>query len=229
MAKDEKKLELRKKATIDMICTHVDLIDKSGEASERYRKLLTPMSLSQFDDFMRSLQSGEDVLYVNMPNLKKPSITFENNLKVAKSLGVEIFHQLKITDPKTGKRFLTPRKYAILHLPIRRQIQTIKSGISVAEDDNHINPTTGQVTGVSKAASISAPESFILYSKKLNKSIEELNKVRGGDTEAQRYAYNKLQQTGMVSLSELEQLDTRATSSDTLSTFFKAMHIDNNI
>lgn len=227
-SKESNKKELMK-STIDLIVSHVNMVDRTGEAGNRYQALLSKMSYEEFNDFMLSLKNGDDILYVNIPNLSKKGVTFENNVKVAEKLGVQFFQRLRITDPNTGKKFITPKRYCVIDLPVRRQIQTIKTGISVADDDNHIDPTTGQVVGVSKSASLSSPEALILYSRGLNKSLEEMLKVRGGDTDAQRYAYTKLQQTGSVSLSEVEQLGTRATSTDTLSTYLKAMHIDNNL
>lgn len=217
------------KSTIELICSLCDKVDTGGDASNRYRTILSKMTDDEFHEFMLSLKNQDDVLYVNIPNLKEKHVTFENNVKVAKELGVDFFKRLSIVDPKTGKRFLTPQKYAIMHLPIRRQIQTISSGISVATDDSKIDPTTGQVVGDSQAASISTPETFILYSKGLEKSIVELTKVRGGDNDAMRYAYRKLNETGSSSIAEVMELGTRATSTVTLNNMLTAMHIDNNI
>lgn len=224
-----KKLADKQKETIELICSLVDKVDVSKEASTRYRKYLSAMSPEAFQDFMMKLKKGEDVLYVNMPNLKKHGVSLDNNLKVAKSLGVEFYKRLRVKDPTTGKTYLTPRKYAVIDLPVRRQIQTIKSGISVPTDDRHIDAMTGQVTGISRAAKLTTPENFVLYSKGLEKSITELVKVRGGDTEAQIEAYNQIYETGSFSLKEIQALNTRAVSSITLNNLLKTMHIDNNI
>lgn len=223
-----KKLE-KQKSTINHICKLVDMVDKSGEASKRYRKYLSAMSVDEFHQFMLTLKNGEDVLYVNMPNLQKHGISLENNLAVSEKLGVKFFQRLKIVDPTTGKRFLTPKKYALIHLPVRRQIQTIKTGISVPVDDKHVDTMTGSVTGVSRAAKLTLPENYVLYSKGLTESIKELMKVRGGDTDAQIVAYDKIHKTGNYSLAEIDQLGTRAISTITLNTLLKTIHIDNNI
>ena len=150
-------------------------------------------------------------------------------MKVSKELGINFFKRLYITDPHTGKRYLTNKSYAIFDLPVRRQIQTIKSGLSVATDTSKVDPTTGQVVGDSQAASISTPETFILYSKQLNKSIVELTKIRGGDNDALRHTYRRLEETGEATIEEAMRLGTTATSTVTLNTMLKAMHIDNNI
>lgn len=221
--------EKRKAEVIDFIVKHVNMIDKSGEAGERYQKYLTAMSLSDFHAYMTDLKEGNDILYVNVPNLKKRHVTLENNLKVAKEIGVEFFQRLKIVDPISGKTHLTPRKYLILHLPVRRQIQTIKSGLSYAVDNSKIDPSTGQVVGDSRSAALSTPEALILYSKGMNKAITELVKVRGGDVQAQRWAYRSMYETGSFTIQGAQELGTRAVSSETLSTYLKAMHVDNNI
>lgn len=219
----------KKASTIDMICTYCDKVDKTKEASKRYRTALEAMSDNEFHEFMETLRDGSDVLYINVPNLKPKGISFENNLKVAKELNVKFFQRLIITDPKTKKEYLTPREYCILHLPIRRQIQTIESGLSVAEDDSRVDPTTGQVVGASQAASLSVPETFVLYSKGLINSNIEMTKIRGGDNDAMRAVYNNLIETGTANLEDGFSTGTRATSTETLATVLKAMHIDNNI
>lgn len=228
MATDKKKAD-KQKAIIDLICQKVDLVDVSLETSTRYRKYLTAMSPEEFHEYMLMLKNGDDVLYVHMPNLKSHGISLENNLKAAEKLGVSIYQRLSVVDPSTGKRFLTPKKYALIHLPVRRQIQTIKSGISVPTDDKHIDTMTGQVTGVSRSAKITLPENYVLHARGLDKSIIELVKVRGGDTDAQIHAYDKIHKTGTFTLAETMQLGTRAVSSITFNNMLKTMHIDNNI
>lgn len=222
-------LNKKQKATIDKIVEYVDKIDKTKRTGQMYRETLSALTEEQFHDYMLSLKNGEDTLYIQLPNLMEKGVTFENNLKVAKELGIDFFKKLRIVDPKTGKRFLTNKKYCILHLPVRRQIQTIDSGISTATDDTKIDPTTGQVIMDSQAAMLSIPETFVLYSRGLNKSIVELTKIRGGDTEAMRDTYRKLEQTGSATVTEAMKLGTRAQSTVTLNNMFKAMHIDNNI
>lgn len=221
--------QTKKDSTIDMICLYCDKIDKTKEASKRYRTVLGAMDDKAFHEFMESLKDGSDVLYVNVPNLKPKGISFENNMKVAKELNVKFFQRLIITDPKTKKEYLTPREYCILHLPIRRQIQTIESGLSVADDDSRVDPTTGQVVGSSQASSLSVPETFVLYSKGLINSNVEMTKIRGGDNDAMRAVYSSLIETGSANLQEGFSTGTRATSTETLGTILKAMHIDNNI
>lgn len=219
----------KRKSTIELICGWLDKIDKTKEASTRYREAFSKMSDERFHEFMLSLKNKEDVLYVNIPNLVTKGISFDNNLKVAKELGITFFHHLYITDPKTGKEFRTPEKYAIFDTPVRRQIQTIASGLAVADDDSRTDPTTGQVVGSSQAASLSINETYVLYSKRLNKSNVEMSKVRGGDREAMQAVYSQLIESGSATLEDAFATGTRATSTDTVGALFKAMHIDNNL
>lgn len=219
----------KRKATIELICDWMDKIDTNKEASTRYREAFTAMSDDEFHEFMESLKNGEDVLYVNIPNLKRKGVSFERNLKIGEELGVKFFQHLIITDPKTGKEFKTPQKYAIFDIPVRRQIQTIESGLAVADDDSRVDPTTGQVVGSSQAASLSVPETFVLYSKGLMKSNVEMTKIRGGDNDAKQAVYTALIETGSATLEDGFATGTRATSTETMSAIFKAMHIDNNL
>lgn len=219
----------KRKETIELICTWLDKIDKTKEASTRYREAFSKMSEEAFHEYMLSLKNGDDVIYVNVPNLQTKGVSFENNVKVAKELGVKFFQRLIITDPKTGKEYKTPEKYAIFDIPVRRQIQTIESGLAVADDDSRTDPTTGQVVGSSQAASLSIPETYVLYSKGLTKSNVELSKIRGGDRDAMQAVYGALIETGSATLEDGFATGTRATSTETVSSIFKAMHIDNNL
>lgn len=51
------------KSTIDLICGLCDKVDLGGEASNRYRTILSKMTPAEFEEFMLSLKNGEDVLY----------------------------------------------------------------------------------------------------------------------------------------------------------------------
>jgi hypothetical protein len=76
---------------------------------------------------------------------------------------------------------------------------------------------------------MSYPETLVLYSQGLDASVTEFLKVRGGDMKASRVITDTIINQGEASLGLVENLGTRAKSSDTLSTYLKAMHVSNNI
>lgn len=219
-----------RKAAQDLILKWIKEIDPSGVNHDMYKNDIFPsMSDKAFDDWMQLIRDKKDYIFVNMPNLKGKKLTVANNLNVAKKMGVEFFQRISQIDNDTGKRYTGTRKYLVIHLPIRRQIQMIADKISVQEGSGKRDALSGQVTQGTRGSSISYPETLVLYSQGLDRSITELVKARGGDEMASRLLKDEIIATGNASLANIENLPTRAKSTDTLSTMLTAMHIKNNL
>lgn len=153
----------------------------------------------------------------------------ENIDAAAAKVNIRLFQRLWLTDQTTGLLSLTPKPALVLTLPDRRQSQTRLKKSSNAHDNNHIDELTGQPTGDSKASSISNPQFLILLSRSLNNTMEEFAKVRGGDNKAFNYSNKVIHQRGNVTLAELRELGSRAKSSETLSSYWTAQHLGNNM
>lgn len=219
-----------RKAAEELILKWIKEIDPSGVNHDMYKNDIFPsMSDKTFGDWMALIRDGKDYIFVNMPNLKGNKITVANNFKVAKKMGVDFFQRISQVDPETGKRYSGTRKYLVIHLPVRRQIQMISDKISVQEGSGKRDALSGQITQGTRGSSLSYPETLVLYSQGLDKSITELVKARGGDETASRMLNEEILSTGNASLSNIQKLPTRAKSSETLSTILTAMHIKNNL
>lgn len=221
-----------RKAAEALILKWVNKLDTSGVNGKMYKDEIFPnLNDRQFDEWMKKIESGSEYLFINIPNLTGKTVTVKNNLKVAEEMGVKLFQKITQTDELTGKRYTGTREYLIIDLPIRRQIQMITNKISIQAAGAKRDDLSGQIAGTSKnkGASISYPETLVLYSQGLDNTIVELLKVRGGDVEASRMVHENITSQGFANLSEVDELPTRAKSSDTLSTFLKAMHLDNNL
>lgn len=217
----------REAATKEILKWVEELLPGGGN-KEIYEKALGKMTNAQFDDYMKKLESGEEVLSLTVPNLSKKRLSVERNLKVAKKLGHNFFQRLWLTDPHSGSTYLTPIPYLVVDLPLRRQAQLLTKKISIPESSDTADVLTGQATGPSKGASLSFPELQTLHAQGLEKTIEELIKFRGGDEEAYRAMNKELIDKGSVSLDNI-QTNSRVKSTETLSTFLKAAHIQNNL
>lgn len=217
----------REAATKEII-KWVEEILPGGGNKEIYEKALSKLTNAQFDDYMKKLESGEETLSMVVPNLSKKKLDVERNLKVAKKLGHNFFERLWLTDPHTETVYLTPIRYLVVDLPLRRQAQLLNKKITIPDSSDTADVLTGQATGPSKGASISFPELQTLHAQGLDKTIEELIKFRGGDEEAYRAMNKSLVDTGSVSLDSI-QTNSRVKSTETLSTFLKAAHIQNNL
>ena len=218
----------RKKATDFFISTITKLDPNSGNV-QLYKDYFKGMSDKAFGELMGKLERGEEILPYYEPILVKKPIPLDRVLKIGESIGVKYFEQLWITDPISGVEFLTPHKYLVLRLGIRRQNQHLVKKKSVATDSRKTDATTGQASGDSKAAGITQPELFVLDSNGFTAGATEMIKVRGGDTEAHRASRRAVIEQGGFSLNVLGKLGTQPTSTETLSSFLFAMHLDNNL
>lgn len=213
-----------------LILKWIDKIDPTGVNTKMYKDEIFPsLSNERFDAWMKQIETGQEYLFINIPNLIGKKVNVANNLKVAKEMGVKLFQKITQTDPVTGKRYTGTREYLIMDLPVRRQIQMITNKISIQDAGAKRDDLSGQISGSNKGAGMSYPETLVLFSQNLDNCIEELLKVRGGDVEASRLVADSITSQGSATLTSVEKLPSRAKSSDTLSTFMKAMHLDNNM
>lgn len=218
-----------RKAAEAIILEWIGKIDPSGLNNEVMQSQFDNMSDEQFDSWMTAIRNGDDTISMVAPNLDpKRGMSTANNLAIASGMGVEFFQQVWKTDPHTGEEWLTPIKYLICDVPVRRQIQTRENKMAVPKDNSKIDESTGQVTGDSGKSSISSPEMLVLVSAGLNKTVEEFMKVRGGDETALRFSDLSILNTGGVSLTQISKLNTRAKSTSTFATFLRGMHFDTN-
>lgn len=207
----------------------VEEILPGGGNAKLYKDLFSGMSDEQFDAWIQQLESGEAHVRIFVPPLRDVAMDTTRNIEVGKRMGVEFYQRLWLTDPVTGDCTLTPKKYMVIHLPLRRQQQLRVKKTSVPDDNLHINQLTGQATGVSKGASFSYPEWQIFYAKGLNYSGLELAKLRGGDLDAYAEMNRQIARTGSANMTEILSMNSRPESTITLNIILKSMMLDNNL
>ncbi len=218
-----------RKAATEFILKYIEKLLPGSENTAVYEKTLNEMSDSEFKRFIDDLESGETTLSLVCPNLGKQKLSVKRNLALGKELGLEFFQRLWLTNHVTGVTYLTPLKYLVVDLPVRRQAQLLVKKISIPEDNRHVDDLTGQATGASKGSKLSFPELQMLHAQGMDASIEELIKFRGGDARAFNAMNRQIIETGDVSLDSIRGAGTKVKATDTLSTYLTAMHIGNNL
>lgn len=218
----------RKKAEA-FIIQYIDKLDPTGENKKIYQAQFKAMSDKEFDAFMKDIDNDNFIIPIFAPNKSKIKLDTKRNIKVARELGVEFFQRLRLTDSATGETYLTPIKYMVVEVPIRRQVQVLAKKIKIPDTNRTVDNLTDQATDKSKGASLSFPELQILVGRGMNETIEELIKVRGGDTKAYQHFTQSMMKTGKGSLESVRYLDSRVKSIETLSILLKGMHLDNNL
>ncbi len=197
---------------------------------------LRGLSAKDFEALVRSWlppkESGLDqqnVIPLYEPMFGKGKLTIENNLKVAKQIGHQFYHRLRLTNPNTGRVHMTATRHLVADGLIKRQIQLQSKKESVPKDDRVIDEVTGQVTGESKGSKISFPELQALGAQNLVQSIQETMTIRGGNAVLKREWERQLMDTGRADMTPLLKLGYKPKSTLTLSRLFTGMQLGNNI
>lgn len=218
-----------RKAAQDFILKYIEKIFPGKINKNKYIALFESMSDIEFDKFMRDLESKERFLVGYVPNLSEVKITVENNMKIAGELNYDFFQKLIIGPKKDELAYITPIKYLVVDLPIKRQSQHLQKKISIPEHNLTIDTMTYQPTGASKGAKISYNELQVLTGMNMNSSVLELIKYRGGDKGGYNALNAMITRYGTANLKTLEQYSTGVESTKTLKTFLTAMHLRNTL
>jgi hypothetical protein len=203
----------------------ISQIDPSGTNTTRYKEFFSKLSDDEFHEYMLSIKHGTQQIYIYAPNMAN-ALTLDNLVKLTDEFGVEIFERIWFKDYNTGVQYLTPEKYMILTLPIRRARQLLAKKRSLPESDKTIDYLSGQVTKPDKAAALSQIEAQFLISKNLHNTVRELVKYRGGDIHAYSELKQALMEEGNAVLSPTTSI---ARSAVMLQVWFKAIHLDLNV
>lgn len=218
-----------RKAATEFIVKYLDKILPNSDNGKVTKERLDALTDEQFKSYMDKLESGEEIISLTSPILSKSRISADRNISIAKELGHDLFQRIWWYDETTGFKYLTNEKYLVIDIPLRRQIQILQKKISIPDDNKHVDELTAQPSGPSAAAKISFPEMKALHGQGLNRAIEELIKFRGGDEKGFNAMNRSLIQTGGVSLDAIKPYAGKVKSTETASTYLKAMHLDNNL
>lgn len=212
-----------RKAAESFFLDFIDRLVPGGENLKIYQDLFASLNDEEFELMVQRLESGAVNFAVFIPNFGKSKVGIKNNLKLAKELGVELFQRVWVPATETTRGYLTPKKYAIVHLPLRRQAQLLDEKMSVAENNNSVDIVTGQATGASKGAKISYPELQTLVAQGLEHTCLELMKTRGGDSGAFNALNAIMDRNGSVSQAEIEPFSTGVKSTQALKHYLLGM------
>lgn len=190
---------------------------------------LTKMSDKEFEEFIGRLDKGEEHITFFAPNFKPNVLNVKRNLNLAKKYGHKFFERLWIEGRDDQPSYLTPIPYPVMFLPYRRASQTLAKKISVPDHSKVIDSFTGQVTGESKGARLSYPELQLSMAVRMEKTMEEMMKFRGGDISGLNAFNRMMSNTGRVNLSAVSNFSSGVESTKTLHSILTGMCLKNNL
>lgn len=218
-----------RKAATEYILKYVDAILPGSPNTAHWEKTLNGMTDAEFRQFMQDLRDDKVTLSLEVPNLGKYRLSTKRNLDLAKELGYEFFNRIKFGPSEDRPGYITPIKYLVLTLPIRRQAQHLLKKISIPKDNNSVDIFTGQPTGKSQGSKMSYPEGLVMLSNGLEKSMVEVMKYRGGDRGGFNALNDSIIKTGIARLDAVAPNATGVESTATLKTFLTCMHLKTEI
>lgn len=194
------------------------------------KERLEAMSLEEQINFFLDLANKRNYVPLVVPNFTDQDIVdFKNNLQVSDEFGVEFFEPIVIEDRAAGVTFCTNQKYMVIDLPVRRQVQTGESSISVPGTKVTSDDLTDQPVGDANKSRITTPEISGLNARDMKATLHEFLSVRGGNLTAMNNLDRSIIETGHGSLEAVLADGSRAKITDSLSTILTSMHIKNNL
>lgn len=231
-------MAVTRKQVTDFIVENIALVIPGDDYNAKLtRERLERMTDDEFDKYIRSLarpkteedKQHQEILPFYAPNFNEAKLTLDNLMAVAEKIGIPLFEQLWITDPQTGRVYLTPNAYPVFDLLVRRQAQMLTKKSSIPEDSRHVDEMSGQVTGKSKGSKISFPELQAQLAKDQTATLLEEIKVRGGDETALREMDRQLIEHGEVNLSDVTVDGQVSKSTSMVSILLRGALLENNI
>lgn len=192
------------------ICELVDRIEgtKDGYNAQKYKAEFKNMSDTDFNKFMKNLKDDPDFnLFFEIDSMNE-----KNAVSMARIQQVANFYHIPLTEYVAfpHKNPLNPDQPVItktpvikLIIPVRRLQQFLDKKNSASANTDQVNPITGQVTGDSKAASLSDTQTCSLATTNMKYTIKELLGPRADDQTSKIKMIEAIEKYGTVSLADL--------------------------
>lgn len=222
-----KKYGNRKKAQ-EYILKAVKDADPTNRTFEKLSEVFKEMSDEQFHQMYLQIKEGKAYFPLLMDNHTGRIMDNGKALDLCDSYGIKIFQRIWYKSPATGVEMLSNHPVPVIHLPIRRQIETLQNKASYQENYDSTDQLTGQSTDA--ASALTQPETLVLLSKGMGDVAVEHLKYRGGDIAGGREFDRRLIERGEVSTTELyQEVQTPTRVVESADIFLTGAHYETNL
>lgn len=206
---------------------------KSYNRQEWERKF-SQMSDNDFNKFMLKIKETRGYNF----SFEANSLTSKNKMRINKIHQIAEKYGIPLTEyvifPHKNKDNLDNPMVSKTPLPIimvtvKRLQQMLAKKNKTTSDSNVVNPVTGQVTGDSKAARLSSPQTYSLITTGQENSVREYLSVRADDNHAKREMFKEIETTGKAHLSNYDISTVNKSSVQTMEVFLKSAGLRSNI
>ena len=204
--------------------------DPTGRTHTLVKEQLAKMDDKRFHEFVQRVKAGKEFIPLIVDVEYDKVMDNDKALDLCDKYGVKIMQRFWYRHPVTGVKVLSNYEIPFIHMPVRRQIETLMNKISVAEDNTRNDVLTGQP--IDGASAITQPESLVYLEKggDLDANLIEKLKYRGGDIEGGRLFDQSLIETGRVSTSQLyEQHNTTTRVVQTADIYLTSAHYETEL
>lgn len=204
----------------------MDTLDPTGYNTKHYRNLFQSLSDTEFDKYMKDMANVENFnMYYELNSLGFKEKGYPSMRRIRE---VATKYKVKLTEtvfmphkrpesPESPPSTSTP--VPILLIPIRRLQQMVDKKNAAVSDNDTVNPIIGQVTGESKAASLSDMQTCSLATSNQIETIKEFLGPRADDQESKSRMLELIEQYGEVNLSDLNIKSSNKQSLNTTRVF----------
>ncbi len=208
-----------------------DNLDPTGANSKRYKRELDAMTDEQFDRWVRTVFSKDDVtLYWETIEYEREA-KIENIKKAADAIGVPLYEKVAVpyldADPNVVP--VSPVEVPVGFIHMKRMPQTIHHKNSGSTSIDKRNSKTNQVTGADKNGRNTDVETFDLVAYGAKYSLAEFLNPRADDEKRKAQMYERIDRDGVVYQKDLQSDPEDRVAINTLDVYYTAAGMVTNL
>lgn len=208
-----------------------DALDSTGMNTTKYKKILSAMSESEFEAFMKNyLNDPEEHFCFDLVEYEN-NLDFNNVEKAADILGIPLYEYVYLPHLTMDKNNVvcSQEKCLVGYLNIKRTQQMVQKKNGLTLDDEKRSAITGQVIDDDKNSKTSDTEAQIMVGLEMNETLKELLGPRGDDKYMAQEAMKQIENQGYLVMDDIETSPLNKVALNTINTYLLAMGLKTNL